>query len=164
MCQCAGTHLPAHLFPEDLVFTCAIRSRTYLKDGSYPLRAGACWIDDAFNVPTANWTLNSWSDMHADYEHDVKSDGLLPSRLLQNSRTSALIPMLVTYKHLLKCNYPRTSFGLLYFSIILRARSGQSPELFAARASCRRAVYLKGKTLISMVVATPVLSGARNMI
>ena len=89
-----------------------------MKDGSHPVKAGACWIDDAFNFLLQTGPLLIGL-MHADYEHDVKSDGLLPLRLLQTSCTSALIHVLMTYKHLHKCNYPRTRFGLLYFSIIL---------------------------------------------
>ena len=33
-------------------------------DGSPPLKAGACWIDDAFNFPTAHWTLDNRSDAY----------------------------------------------------------------------------------------------------
>ena len=95
--------------------------------------------------------------MRADYEQDVKPDGLLPPRLLQSSCIAALISYLMTYNYLHKCNYPKTSFALSYCSIILRARFGQSSELFAARASSRRAICHEGKVLISMLVAMPVL-------
>ena len=129
----------------------------------YVKKPVAYWIDDAFNPPTADWTLSSGLK-RADYEHDVKPDGLLPPRLLQNSCMSALIPYPMTYEYLHKCSYQKTSFGLLHCSIILRAHFGQSSELFAARASSRRAICHEGKTLISMVVARPVLSRARTMI
>lgn len=144
---------------------CAIGSRTYMKEASAPLKADACWIDDAFNPPTLlHIGPLIVGLMHADNEHNVKSDGSLPSRLFQHPCTSALISLFMTCKHLHKCNYPRTSLGLFYFSIILRARSGQSQERFTARAPRRRAICRKRRALIGMEVAMPVLSGARNLI
>ena len=134
---------------------CATRSRTYMKDASAPLKADACWIDDAFNPPTAHWTLNTWSDAcRLRTQRQV---------LFQHPCTSALIPIFMTYQHLHKCNYPRTSFDLFYFSIILRAPSGQSLERFAARAPRRRAICRKRRALISMEGAMPNLSGARSL-
>ena len=79
-----------NLYPEDLFsakhcvacvncLACATRSRTYMRNGSSPLKAGACCIDDA--SMTLPGPLNSGL-MHADFEHDVDSDGLVPTKLL----------------------------------------------------------------------------------
>ena len=102
--------------------------------------------------------------MRTGYEHDVKPDGLLPPRLLQNTCIAALISYLMTYNYSHERYYPKTSFALSYCSIIPRARFGQSSELLAARATFRRAICHEGKALISVFVAMPVISRARMMI
>ena len=113
-----------NLFPEDHFFAKKLYCLCWLpcmryqiahvhEERGFPVKRRCVFDRRCINGPA--WTLNSGL-MHADYDHHVKPDNLVPAGPLKNFCTSPGIPVLMTSNYLHKCNYFRTGFVLLCLS------------------------------------------------